>query len=305
MKKTLSFLLSVLLLLAVLAPAALADVVWEPLENDFYKEHADEFSLCRERLILNGRDGTVTVYDKPDGKSLGTVSNGGKVNSEWIWKGSWYMIKNPFSDDWNDMAYVRGEDVVKAYDSDSFMAEYDAQIVSSNPPAKLTMPEGSDALCLYTYPGSGVVAQKFERDWLDGTTVTFNLLFKDEDGLTWGYIGYLYGMRDVWACLDDPTNEALPYKGRDTEVLDQLIPAAGESQAAASENTSESASENASESTSVGPKPSFQTEDKGGSLSPFALVAILVGAVVVVAAVLLVVLRRKNGRNAADRTDKT
>ena len=34
--------------------------------------------------------------------------------------------------------------------------------------------------------------------------------FTDPAGRTWGEIGYFYGIRNCWVCIDDPYNGALP-----------------------------------------------------------------------------------------------
>ena len=37
-------------------------------------------------------------------------------------------------------------------------------------------------------------------------------IFVDEEGHTWGAVGYLYGCRDSWFCLDAPDGEDFPVR---------------------------------------------------------------------------------------------
>jgi hypothetical protein len=34
--------------------------------------------------------------------------------------------------------------------------------------------------------------------------------YKDAEGREWGFVTYLWGNRNIWVCLSDPTNENLP-----------------------------------------------------------------------------------------------
>ena len=60
---------------------------------------------------------------------------------------------------------------------------------------------------LYSYPGGVAVSQMDVSDiesWAE-----YDFTYTDASGLRWSKFGYIYGYRNVWFCIDDPTNEAL------------------------------------------------------------------------------------------------
>lgn len=50
------------------------------------------------------------------------------------------------------------------------------------------------------------------------TTVYYGPVFKDEDGHSWGNVGYLFGNRDFWICIDEPWNGDLPRREISIEI---------------------------------------------------------------------------------------
>jgi hypothetical protein len=62
----------------------------------------------------------------------------------------------------------------------------------------------------YSYPG-GVLISHVKG--MEGGAYTlaegFQNLYTDENGLRWSYIGYYYGLKNFWVCIDDPMNENL------------------------------------------------------------------------------------------------
>ena len=47
-------------------------------------------------------------------------------------------------------------------------------------------------------------------------------MFTDENGLTWGYVNYMYGRLNSWFCLDEPDGADFPV--REVSAA-ELIPA--------------------------------------------------------------------------------
>lgn len=47
-------------------------------------------------------------------------------------------------------------------------------------------------------------------------------IFVDENGLTWGYVSYMYGRLNAWFCLDEPDGTDFPVREVSTA---ELIPA--------------------------------------------------------------------------------
>ncbi len=288
MKRTLSIFLALLLALTLTAPAALADVVWEPVSDSFYDSHRDDFSYFGRSLYLNGQDGVTVLYKSPDGDVIGSVPNGETVYAEHSWR-DWYLIFDPTAEEYSmDTCYIRISDAVPVYDSAAFLAEYGESITTVGTPRYPTLPEDAgQKVCLYSYPGSGEVWTTMDPEGCPGCS----LLFTDEDGLAWGFVNYWYGVRDVWMCLDDPCNDTLPYKGRDAAVLAQLIPAADPEKPSETNAEPEAQTEPAQEAVTQ-PEPAQQSAVSRG-ISPLLLVGIIVSAVVAVTAVILILSVKK------------
>lgn len=73
---------------------------------------------------------------------------------------------------------------------------------------------GVEELVLWRYPGSGKTTRTISADWFRNssrkTGEFFDTCYKDDQGRFWGYVGYAYGRQLAWACLSDPTDQALP-----------------------------------------------------------------------------------------------
>ena len=80
-------------------------------------------------------------------------------------------------------------------------------------------------MVLYPYPGAPESKDDGESAWaLDELTGQagdsyIQSIFVDEDGRTWGYVGYLYGRINGWFCLDDPGGTDFPVREVETPEL--------------------------------------------------------------------------------------
>jgi hypothetical protein len=228
MKRISSLLLALALMCALALPAA-ADVAYLPRDN-FIEKHWDECSYMNRWFYTNGAEGYVLAHKTPDSAEATPLPNGRKYYISNVYKGEWGVLEYDRDTLENNLTngsvsgWVRMSEMVADYDNDSFMADHAAEIRSE----EVTLEwEAHEPVCAYKYPGSGEVRETLERGWFgQEPEILFNLCFTDPAGREWGYCGYFYGHRDMWVCLDDPYNGALPPDENCVTVATR--PAAGE-----------------------------------------------------------------------------
>lgn len=204
MKRKLLALLTALLLMVMMATPAFADVLWMPRENVSY----DYDKVLNRVFFTNGGDGYVTVYTAPGSMSKVTnLANGTrfcvvytreeKDGSLW---GLGYGGVSDVAEGWVPLA-----DMALIYDHISFEEDHGQEFQKYDGSG-----DGLTEACTYSYPG-GVRISNVKS--MDGGAYTlaegFRNLYTDENGLRWSYIGYYYGLRNFWVCIDDPMNENL------------------------------------------------------------------------------------------------
>ena len=228
MKKILRLCL-VLVMLASLTVSASADLIWAP-DNSFFRSHADECThLEGGKYFVNSEDGFITLWSRPDGGwVVGQVSNGVQTAVSWLYK-DWTCI-TVMSDEGRIEGWVAMKDLSKVYDYLAFEAEYADRITPYN--GEFADYDGEDLYgTFFEYPGAPEVKHRVEMKAQDGTVrdsltgsrdgnSAISSIFVDENGLTWGYVGYLNGKLQGWFCLDDPDGTEFPLR---EVVQDELI----------------------------------------------------------------------------------
>ena len=194
------------LLLSLAAPAR-ADVLWEP-NNRFYERHADECQYLGRSFYANGAEGYITLWDAPGGYLVkGQFSNGFIL---WVY----YQFEDwVYAVVWGDEGEISGwapiEDFALEYDHLSFAEEY-ADAIYPYCGQFADYDGDAEEIVFYEYPGAPVSKDVRKAAWgLDeligrGGDSYIQSIFVDEDGRTWGYVGYLYGRINGWFCLDQP-----------------------------------------------------------------------------------------------------
>ncbi|MDE5866504.1 MAG: hypothetical protein K2H31_07890, partial [Lachnospiraceae bacterium] len=99
---------------------------------------------------------------------------------------------------WVPMEYMK-----VVYDSISFMEEHSSQIENRN--GFLDESHKDDTIYLWKYPGSDGGSSVNMQNWEN--MPDYSSVYVDEEGRSWGYVGYFYGYRGLWICLDNPTAE--------------------------------------------------------------------------------------------------
>lgn len=222
MKKRYSLLMLAVFLAGALTIPARADLIWEP-ENRFYQTH--NCTAIERTYYANGPEGFVTLWDAPDGSRVeGQYENGTRLRVYWGYK-DWGCITR-----WEDGAEVSGwvpmDHLAELYDWHAFEAEYGDRFRPYN--GEFAGYDGAPEIVFWAYPGApepNVVVDtdsRFARDLGSDDTFwgsTWQNVFTDENGLTWGFIRY---HETGWLCFDDPTATEFPV--REVEEA-ELIPA--------------------------------------------------------------------------------
>ena len=209
------------LLLSLAAPAR-ADVLWEP-NNSFYERHADECQYLGRSFYANGAEGYITLWDAPGGYLVkGQFSNGFIL---WVY----YQFEDwVYAVVWGDEGEISGwapiEDFALEYDHLSFAEEY-ADAIYPYCGQFADYDGDAEEIVFYEYPGAPVSKDVRKAAWgLDeligrGGDSYIQSIFVDEDGRTWGYVGYLYGRINGWFCLDEPEGRNFPVRQVGTPEL--------------------------------------------------------------------------------------
>ena len=207
MRRFLTCILTLAALLALTAPAR-ADILWEPDDNAFYKSHREECSAEDRAYIANGGDGFVTAWDAPGGSQVRFQhENGERLWVSFVYQ-EWGLLTL-----WKDHKEISGwaplADLFLVYDYISFDEEFADQITDYN--GEFAGYDGSaEAVNFYAYPGAPEITQTFEGSLSLTQDLTgsedqpsyITRIFVDEEGLTWGFVTYMFGRQNAWFCLD-------------------------------------------------------------------------------------------------------
>ncbi len=212
--KKLSALAFALVMACSLAAPAFADVMWEPMGNNFYERHREECEYVGRSYLANGKQGYVTLLEAPESASeVVNVPNGESlyVGQSWAapdgtkWAVCEYAI--PKGDDqgwdWKD-GWTAMSGIALIYDWQCFQEDYESEFRPYDGSG-----DALDEVCLYSYPG-GVYSETLKEDkGYQPFAEAFQNLYTDGEGRRWSFLGYYMGRRNAWACLDDPLNQDL------------------------------------------------------------------------------------------------
>lgn len=255
------------LLAMLLTPAALADIIMEPVD-DFYSAHAAQCEYLPRQYTANGEKGYVALWKSPESpEQTETISNGQSVWCNFLYTdGAGQVWGTVFAEDsWEELrGWAKLSEWVIVPDYLSFEEAYGDEFVSTGLQWDGTLTD-SEKVYLWQYPCSGGEPREASASWLmdSGGASVFEKGWVDSEGRTWGFSVYASSVRNTWVCLSDLDNPDIP---ADPSVLKndvKLIPPA-----------------------EVLPEPSIQ--------APVPVIVLVVG-VVAATAVLIVILYRKRG----------
>ncbi len=241
LKRMLTGILSVVLILG-LCGQGFADIIWEPAD-DYYQANYEECDYLGRSYILNGGDGTVTLYTAPGGRNaVAVLPNGFEMYVSFTTQDSsgrlWGVIQFAYDDNGNpvpnyewfpeDSTFYSGwapmDSLSLVYDYEAFREDYGDEFYDYDGDAS----ELSDMdVVVWDYPGSEPGESLLEisgiTESMGSVSIEFVDCWTDENGLEWGAVTYYYGWKNFWICLSDPTNAQLEQVSRGEPI--QLIEA--------------------------------------------------------------------------------
>lgn len=216
MKRKYVSLVLVLSALLALCATARADLLWSPRNDRFFEQHYDQCEVIGRQFYANGDEGFITLWDAPGGtRVMHQFQNGCTL---WVY----YQYEDwACAVVWGDEGEIAGwapiEDFALKYDYLCFEEEYAEEIHPYD--GQFDDYDGSPAeIVFYEYPGAPEPKDVWEAaeilDQLTGREGTGYIAstFTDEEGLTWGYVAYLFGSRNLWFCLDAPDGRDFPVR---------------------------------------------------------------------------------------------
>ena len=244
MKRLFSFSLTLLMLLALSAPA-FADILWPPSDNSFYDAHWENCEYEGRSYYANGKKGFVTLWDAPGGSEVRVQYRNGETL--WVgctYRGGWALVSCREGRD-ELSGWVPLKDLYLVYDHISFEEEYGDQFRDYNGEFADYSGKAGDEFWFWEYPHAGDPRERkmitqMELEALRGTSdevpSCISKVYVDElRSQTWGYVERLYGSRDFWILLDNPTCDGimtsciskvddLIYSGKIIEPQEPVLP---------------------------------------------------------------------------------
>jgi len=181
---------------------AYADVIVLP-ENDFYKQHASQIIFLGRNFSANGEGGSVAVKKEPGASSNVTkLQNGEKtyIQNSCLFGGEFWGFTFEHS------GWIKLDQMFVLYDYIAFEEEHLGEFY----PYAGDYAEIKDtrSAIAWPWPGADYYLLKFED--LDVENLMVAYAYGDEDGREWGFVTYIFGNRNIWICLSDPSNRDIP-----------------------------------------------------------------------------------------------
>lgn len=184
-----------------------ADVIWEPFDP-FYEAHADECEYMGRSFRANGPDGKVILYKSPESPEVvAEWENGHKAYIQFTYRDPLGILWGIYDDYQDTVGWMPMDYMEVIYDSISFHEEHSAQITEQS--GELSEDYQGQDIFLWRYPGS----TEYDSLKFDNNPPTYDNVYVDENENSWGWVGYWYGYKNVWICLNAPNAD-----------LDQLYP---------------------------------------------------------------------------------
>ncbi len=217
-------LFSLLLVFAatLLISGVYADIIYVPDSNSFFLSNISECPYHGRSYTAADPSGMVKSFNAPDGKSeKATYPNGTQLYITHTYTDSegvvWGISARGHLD---DSGWMKINSLSLIYDYISFAEEHGSEFTAFDA-AKYQLPTSGE-IKLWKYPGSGIVAGKLDAANLcesqQAASQYISQVYTSPDGRVWGFIKYIFSIKNVWVCLDDKGSEP-----ETTETAGQFI----------------------------------------------------------------------------------
>lgn len=194
-----------------------ADVLIE-IDDGFYRAHQRDCDYFYRSYTVNAPEGYAPLWESPiSSEQREILSNGVAVWGNWHYTDAQGEIWCAVTDgQWNGRGeesirgWIKTSDCLANPDHISFQEAYGHEFVEYDPAYGEALKE-AETVVLWKYPCSGIIqADEIDAEWFnEGDGWGFNTCWKDPRGRMWAFVGYCYGIRNTWICLDDPANAGL------------------------------------------------------------------------------------------------
>ncbi len=278
MRKTVTYWLAAVCFWVACSFSVAADVIAVPMDS-FYEDHAQDCTHVGRMFTANGPDGKVYLYKSPElPEVVATWENGYTAHIMFTYEDSQGTLWGVYDDYRGTVGWMPMEYMELIYDSISFQKEYSEEITEQS--GELDAEDLEGTIRFWKYPGSEE-CEALDVDDSETYLPEYNSVYVDGIGNRWGHIGYYFGRRDTWVCIDEPGAE-----------FEQLYPD-GAPQVGQQDGKD-------SDTETVDPEEQQESPDRIVPRPNYGVIALAAGLVVLVAgatAVLLMALRKKgNGR---------
>jgi len=192
---------------------AQADVLIEP-NDSFYERNRNKCEYLGRNYYANGEEGFVTFRTQPDANKEVAVFENGEIffiqftynhNGE-LWGIAEFRqgVANLLKSGWIPM-----DQLVPIYDHNSFEADFRREFYAYK--GSFDALNEAKEVVFWSWPGSGVAEYTMPRENMpEDIEIYISSAYKDEQGREWGFIGYMYGRRNQWICISEPSNKNIP-----------------------------------------------------------------------------------------------
>lgn len=210
-KQLLAMCVLALLFGALFAVPAKADLLYEPMRNNFYRTHSEEMKQEDHLYVFREGRENYTLYVSPvSEETVGTLPAGKEVRGTWSYVDAagteWIIVYTYLGEGYTNQieGWVPAVCLLRVYDSDLFEAEHKDEIREES--GFFEAGEERRTTYFYLCPGSTNV----EKGSVAGD-IAYQQVYTDAFGRRWIPVHYYEGIKGRWICMDDP--------GADPETL--------------------------------------------------------------------------------------
>jgi len=189
-------------ILIMMPLTAYADIIYEP-DNDFYKQYKYQIKDLGRSFAANGEDGSVSVKIEPGtGNDITELNNGAVtyIRYSCLFNGDFWGFTEQHS------GWIKLDQMLVLYDYITFNEEHNGEFYHYN--GDYAEIKDTRSAIVWPWPGADNYIRRFEN--LDAASYAVSYAYMDDDGREWGFVTYIYGYRNVWVCLSEPTNDSIP-----------------------------------------------------------------------------------------------
>jgi len=163
-------------------------------------------------FYVNASSGSAAVKKAPGSRvEIAQVKNGETIFVDYscLYKDEYWGLTTVYQESKQERpsdGWIRMDDLLVLYDYVSFAEEHYDEFHDYE--GDFEELKRAEAAVVWPWPGAEAPLWKVEE--LDTEHFWVSVAYTDDTGREWGFVTYLYGSRNIWICLSDPTNPDIP-----------------------------------------------------------------------------------------------